>query len=488
MDKEYGKELNNQKGSATVEAVVGFTAFLFAIFTILGMVNFCRAQMLVSAAVDTAAKEMSQYAYFYEMSGLQKFEEKLDENGNIGKNNINEIIGTVDNLYSSVNGAVDQTIEEKNNVANMIGSGELDADVIDNAVTNLENSVEGIRQGAVEVENAIGDVLNDPLLYMRSIVALIGSEGMESAKRAVAIPLAKAFVAKHFGDTTDEANAELQSLGIEGGLQSMDFSLSSIFSDKDHRDIEINVFYKIKLFQVFDWVVLEADVSKVAVCRAWLGGDSVIIKATKEDGAPLKTEEPAEDGEGKDEPQGDTETKEPAEDTEAPEEAPAVDIEGSYWYLDENYRGYNEIEGKFLDLTKSTYGVEQEIADPYFIGRNSYGNAYGSAYCITAEDAKGLCNEIYYDSIDHVASMEKWYRDTNGEKGYEPGTTKQYICLIYVPENISDEEVAKIETVAKEKWRDYYDMATEDYGIDLQVGFQIVKAGGNYDYGKEAEQ
>lgn len=31
MVKGHGKELNNQRGSATIEAVIGFTAFLFGV-------------------------------------------------------------------------------------------------------------------------------------------------------------------------------------------------------------------------------------------------------------------------------------------------------------------------------------------------------------------------------------------------------------------------------------------------------------------------
>ena len=53
----------NEKGAATIEAVVSFTGFLFVIFTLLNIVNFCRAQMLVSNAVDTVAKELTQYSY-----------------------------------------------------------------------------------------------------------------------------------------------------------------------------------------------------------------------------------------------------------------------------------------------------------------------------------------------------------------------------------------------------------------------------------------
>ena len=478
MAKEHGKEINHQRGSATIEAVIAFTAFLFAIFTILGMVNFCRAQMLMSAAVDTAAKELSQYAYFYEMSGLQKFEKKLDANAEVGKNNINEVIGTVDALYSSINNAVDRTVQEKTDIANMIAAGEVDIGRLETAIAGLDNAGGDIVLGFQGVSAAMADIGNDPMLYMRSIVALIGSEGMEMAKRAIAAPLAKAFVSKHFGENTQAANAKLKALGIEGGLDSMNFNLSNVFSDEKHQDIEIVVIYKVKLLEVFDWVVLEANMSKVARCRAWLGGDAVITKAVATKQPSLNQGEQTPDP-GK--------VPDDSGESENTQDGSSVDTEGSYWHMDEDNQGYNEIQAEFMDLTESTYGFEQEIADAYFMGRDEYGHAYGTAYCRDAEDAEGLNTEIFCDAIEHVASMEELYEETNGEKGYEPGSTTGYTCVIYVPENISEEEAQKILEKAKEDWQMYYEMAKEQYGIELQIDIEIVRAGGNYDYESEVD-
>ena len=67
------------RGSATIEAVVSFTAFIFVIFTILGVINYCRVQSLVSTAVDNTAKELSEYSYFYKMSGLDKLNNSIED-------------------------------------------------------------------------------------------------------------------------------------------------------------------------------------------------------------------------------------------------------------------------------------------------------------------------------------------------------------------------------------------------------------------------
>lgn len=478
MVKGHGKELNNQRGSATIEAVIGFTAFLFAIFTILGLVNFCRAQMLVSSAVDTAAKEMSQYAYFYQMSGLQKFEEKLDDNASVGKNNINEVIGTVDQLYSSINGAVEQTVQEKTNVANMIAAGDADMQTFENAITGIENSAEGVMQGITGVSNALKDVGNDPLLYMRSLVALIGSEGMEAAKRAVAVPLARSFVSKHFGEDTDAANAKLESLGIEGGLDSMNFNLSNIFSDDKHQDIEITVIYKVKLLQVFEWVVLEANVSKVAVCRAWLGGDDVIVKAVSSEQPPLGTESSTTEEEETDET---TESTDPTEETTEPSEE-KVDTTGSYWHLGVDKNGWDNKAASFDDLLVNSKGITREelVVNGVLYGRDSNNVAYGMDFCVEAKEVHS--NLIYMDSIESIKLMEDNYVKTNGEYGYAPGSTHTYKYVIYVPENIPEDELNGIKTASQDYREEFSARAREEYGLDISVSVEIIKAGGNYDY------
>ena len=46
--------------------------------------------MVVPKAVDSTAKEMSQYAYYYGISGLQGLADTLDANGQVVHNTTNE--------------------------------------------------------------------------------------------------------------------------------------------------------------------------------------------------------------------------------------------------------------------------------------------------------------------------------------------------------------------------------------------------------------
>lgn len=276
------EKMNNQRGSATIEAVVAFTGFLLVFFTILGVVNYSRAQMRISAAVDTAARELSQYAYFYDMSGMQKFDLAYKDVSQDSEKLINEVLSTVDSLYTTVGDAMDQSAEDGTNLANAVSHGELSVDQIKQTLSNIDENATNIEESINQVAGQIEAIGDNPILYMRSLVAIAGQEGMDLAKRAIASSLSELFVLKHFGDSYEERNANLKALGVVDGVDGLNFKMSSMFTDEHCQEIQVVVFYKVKLAQFFDWEILEVDLCKQAVCSAWLGGDEVVkLKTSK---------------------------------------------------------------------------------------------------------------------------------------------------------------------------------------------------------------
>ena len=492
MQKQMQDKLNRQRGSATVEAVIAFVGFLFTVFTILSMVNFCRAQMLVSAAVDSAAQELSQYAYFYKMSGLQKFNEKVTGQATLGKNNINQVISTVDSLYSSLGGAVKGTAEEVTNLADVTQKGNLELTDIETAMNNIKTDGTNIANDIQSMSNAFESIGDDPLLYMRSLVSIAGQEGMELAKRAIASPLAKAFVQKHFGGSRAEANEALEKLGIEGGLDAMNFNLSTMFSGtyadgSASEDIELVVVYKVKLIQIFKWDMYEATVSKKAICRAWLGGDNVQKQVDPEQTVAFDEpkKDPAEgDGEGEN-PEGEEKTEEEKTEEEKPEDKPTVDTTGSYWHIGEDGYGYEDAgrDNAFWKEFKEDYQISDETAgSPATIYTSKTDNSYYGYEIFTGEKGKDI------DLVSFIEGMKNIKDDqTGGEIGKEMG---QYTYIVYVPENISDEAYAEIEKEVKSVTNTYNMMrndpeSSKQLPENISGGIQIVKAGGNFDYGSE---
>lgn len=54
-----------EKGAIVIEATISLTVFIFAILTILSLVDIAYVQAKMSVALNSAAKEISQYSYLY---------------------------------------------------------------------------------------------------------------------------------------------------------------------------------------------------------------------------------------------------------------------------------------------------------------------------------------------------------------------------------------------------------------------------------------
>lgn len=477
-------KLNKERGSATIEAIIAFSGFLFVIFTILNVVNYCSAQMLISNAVDTATKELTQYAYFYKMSGLQKFSEDMSNVAEVGAGNINDILATTDSLYQSIGTAVDNTAEHSTNILNAIESGTFNQQMVQNVLTNIEADGTNISTSIESIMEAFGSVQDNPILYMKSIVAIAGNEGLDALKsHIIAAPLAKMFIAKHFGETIDEASKELERIGVVGGIDGMNFNMSTIFSSDAPNDVHIVVYYKLKLVQIFDWASLEVTLCKESRAMAWLGGDDVqaIVK-------PIQSVQLPDDGNSESGANDNTETEDSTE--EMPEEnQEIVDIEGSYWHLgDGGYGAENAGRNQaFLELFNETYNIDTTKPGWYSQQKDSRDEYTGNIYYHECRlDLSTYSNVMCDFYFGEAANVKRLIDD-----GFVPEETNSLTYVLYVPENISDEEYMKTKEKFTKAYSDYVlqrramsEEAREEYA-NIAIHVEIVKAGGNYDYGSE---
>ncbi len=89
MQKERLKmrrKFRDESGSVTVEATISLSAFMFAIVTILTIVNVCIVQARMSYALNTTAKEISQYSYLYSLTGLNDSQSQTMSKPHSGNN------------------------------------------------------------------------------------------------------------------------------------------------------------------------------------------------------------------------------------------------------------------------------------------------------------------------------------------------------------------------------------------------------------------
>ncbi|MEE1124895.1 MAG: hypothetical protein U0L18_03030 [Acutalibacteraceae bacterium] len=261
------KKLKKENGSVTIEATISLSAFMFAIVTILTIVNICIVQARVSYALNTTAKEISQYSYLYSLTGLNDSQSKLYEAGVEGTEGVSKILGDINTVY--------------NEIENLGQTGKQTPDNIDAIMTAWDSavgSVEKIEAAGSSIYDTISEIAKDPKNLMFGIAKLAASEGFDLAKsRLIAAPLTKAMIQKHLVSTKDgSVESYLKSLGVVPSangsyLDGLDFSKSTLFPYGSN-EIRLKVSYDVKVIALLP-IDFSFHFNQTAVTHGWLSGD-----------------------------------------------------------------------------------------------------------------------------------------------------------------------------------------------------------------------
>lgn len=245
-----------ENGAASIEATISLTVFIFVIMAIYMLINYCLVQARVNYAISTAAKEMSQYSYFYHVFGL----EKVDKTLNSKKGQAVNALSSFSSLISGVSEEAGEISNDSSGYFDSVLSGEKTDDLVE------------VYKQIQDVSAVITEAIKDPMEFMKSMAALAGSEAWQYVKtNVIAAPLAKGMTRRHFGDTQEQANTYLEGLGVENGFDGMNFNLSTLF-ENGSSDIKIVVYYNLNLTTVLPFD-LKLNMYQQAVSRGWLGGD-----------------------------------------------------------------------------------------------------------------------------------------------------------------------------------------------------------------------
>ncbi len=260
-----------ERGSLTIESTVSLTIFMMVIISIFSFINYCRVQAMISNAVDTTAKEMSQYAYFYEMSGIQKYETNISEQAKPSKQHTNDVLESFYSITDMISGKKEPSGDASSSTVPDSFS------TLKNFSENINGNLENIEAEFNKISAVIDKALENPAEFMKSIAALAGETAINTVKsQLIAAPLAKAMVIKHFGGSKEQADKELKSLGVVDGLNGLNFRMSALFAPNAPDDIRLVVYYKVDLISFIDLGLKPAVMCKETRIRAWLGGDSTI--------------------------------------------------------------------------------------------------------------------------------------------------------------------------------------------------------------------
>lgn len=262
---------NNESGSVTIEATISLSAFMFAIVTLLTIVNICIAQARVSYALNMTAQEISQYSYLYSLTGISDSQAKLKAAGIEDTAAVDDLFNDINTVYNNIEGLADTDTGTPENISDITGTW-----------NDIKGKVDTITSGGSAVKSDIESIAQDPKKVIFGVAKLAGSEVMDLAKsRLIMEPLAKAMCKKHLVNSKNgDVNSYLKQLGIvpdgKGSYyDGIDFSQSSLFPDGSN-EITVNAVYRVKVIALLP-IDFSFTFNQTAITHGWLAGEASYV-------------------------------------------------------------------------------------------------------------------------------------------------------------------------------------------------------------------
>lgn len=255
---------NKESGSIMIEATISLSAFMFAIVTILTIVNICIVQARMSYAINTTAKEISQYSYLYALTGLNESQSGLNQAGS-------EDVVPLDNLFTDIN----ETYNEIEKMGNSGLTSPSNVQDIENAWNSISQSVQN---GAAAIESDIEAIAEDPKQIIFGVAKLAGSGAMDLAKsKLVMEPLARAMCKKHLvSEKGENVDKFLKSLGVVPNAtgshyKGVSFEGSTLFPNGTN-EIKVCVSYDVKIIALLP-LDFTFHFEQTAITQGWPAGE-----------------------------------------------------------------------------------------------------------------------------------------------------------------------------------------------------------------------
>lgn len=221
----------HNKGSLTVEATLSLIIFIYAFLTILTLCKFAKAQVVIQHAINQTAMEISKFSYITNKLGL-----KIDKT--TGNNTIQE----TDKMIGEVANFIDVINNEEENIRDSVE----DLEGTDTFYDDIKTSYENIEEASTSLIGSAKVYLDDPKALLKGFAAIANGEIADFAvSRYIASPLSKILVEKYLPKKNSDADEYLKGLGVDNGLDGLNFNTSTIF--KDGSTINITVFYNMTI-------------------------------------------------------------------------------------------------------------------------------------------------------------------------------------------------------------------------------------------------
>lgn len=246
-----------EKGSVTIEATISLSFFIFVIITILSVINVCVIQARMAFAINSTAREISEYCYLYSLIRS----ELRSGGGGAKKDDVAPEVVKVFEAIQSIAGGEMPKIDFK----------ELEG------VWN--DIIKGEKPGAFggEILEAAENIAKNPAKFLFGLakLALKGKLELEVSRR-IATPIVTAMIKKHL---TDEKGGKPESFlramrvvpHADSYMSGLNLKSSLLFpSGTDY--IIVNVRYRVKMIPLLP-INMHFDFNQTAVTRGWMQGD-----------------------------------------------------------------------------------------------------------------------------------------------------------------------------------------------------------------------
>lgn len=282
-----------EEGAVVLEAAISLPVFMFFIVTILSIINICIAQSRIQIALNETAKEISEYSYFFSLTGLDEIQKiNYDESGE-----------TRDNLTNVLDG-ITTTYGGFQNIATGVSEFEINESVFDNiesTIDTIDENVDTIDEALDNTMKTLETMASDPKSLMIGVARIGINELVEEVKSQFAALMTKGLIQKHLMDKADgDVDEYLMHLGIVDGLDGIDFTGSLIFLNGSD-DIILVAEYNLPLIKLLNNDI-ELHFVQSAPTKAWsakkvlTGSGTVVVSGNGDAGDGESNESAGEEG------------------------------------------------------------------------------------------------------------------------------------------------------------------------------------------------
>jgi len=254
---------DNERGAIVVEATVALAVFIFAIFTLLSVVNICYVQAKIGSSLATSTKEVSQYSFLYYKFGMNEFQAKMNDKNAESRATTDETIGGINTLMESFSSAKE--------------------DLEDGDFKSLINSANTGTEEVKSLATLYKDQLKDPKKFIIGMASLAGEELLEEGKNRLGQLMCYSFMQKNLVESpADDPDSFLRRYHIKDGLDGLDFNGSSLMAYGKSNEVQMVVTYDIEVVKLLG-IDVNFTIKQCAKSSAWGNGVSQIYEQEVKD-------------------------------------------------------------------------------------------------------------------------------------------------------------------------------------------------------------